>query len=139
MTKQKCEHKDPWVQERACMRFGIQKYPYGVPDEKAGCPCKRNLIIQKAACGFIAFRDCLTHGGSPIKHRELRITLNLGEFRGIHSPLILKPYPFQLIITLLNPYHIIIKIGKSCRFAKFMFELKHWDLIFRKMRRTEDV
>ena len=137
MSEQKCEHKDPFVSGNACMRVGLQQiHPYGVPDIKAGCPCTRNLIIQKAACGMIAFKDCLTHGGSPIKYRELRLTLNLGEFKGIYSPVTLQPYPFYLHIRLNNPFLIDINIGRSCRFAKFRFEMKNWTQILRNMRET---
>lgn len=133
----KCEHTDPFVSKNACMRFGIQKHPYGVPDKKAGCPCRRNLIIQRATCGLIAFKDCLSNGGSPIKHRELNLTLNLGEFRGIYSPIRLKPYPFSLNIRLLVPHLINVNIGKLCRFAKFTFEIKNWSQLFRNMRKNE--
>jgi len=135
MSESKCEHTDPFVSGRACMRLGSIKHPYGVPDLKAGCPCTRNMIIEKVACGMIAFKDCLTDGDSPIKHRELRLTLNLGEFRGIYSPVTLQPYPFRLHIKMINPFLIDLTIGRSCRFAKFKFELKNWTQILRNMRR----
>lgn len=128
-----CDGQDPWVSGRACMRLGIQKYPYGIPNEKAGCPCKRNLIIQKIACGMIAFRDCLTDGCSPIKLRELSFTLSLGD-NGLYSPVKLSPYPFNLHIHLIFGHLIDITIGKLCRFAKFRFEIKDWTLIFKRMK-----
>lgn len=128
-----CQQRDPWINGRACMRTGIQKHPYGSPDPKAGCPCERNLALQKLVCSFLAFRDCLSQGCSPIKYRELRLTLNLKE-HGIYSPLKVTPYPFYLHLHLILPHLIHINIGKLCRFAKFRFEVKDWTLLLKRIR-----
>lgn len=125
--------QDPLLSGMACMRLGIREHPYGVPDKKAGCPCKRNLTIQKLTCGVIAWRDCLSQGCSPIKHRELRLTLNLKD-NGIYSPLSFSPYPFHLHIHLSSPHFIHMNIGKLCRFAKFRFELINWTLLFKRLK-----
>lgn len=131
----KCGHVDPFVSGRACMRLGIQQHPYGVPDLKAGCPCKRNMLIRKVACGMIAFRDCLTDGNSPINRRSLKLTLYLGKFKGIYSPFTLQIYPFNLHISLIVSHLIHVTIGRFCRFAKFRVEIKNWTQILRNIRR----
>lgn len=80
-----CEHQDPWIHGKACMRLGVQKYPYGVPDEKAGCPCKRNLALQKVF--WVPYPETLTVGSLTIpcfkcfifERTQLNVTKELQE------------------------------------------------------------
>ena len=127
-----CEHKDPWVSGRHCMRV-LYKHPYGAPDLKSGCPCERNRIIEKVACGLIAFRDRLTDSGAFIKKTTLKLTLNL-KSQGFYTPIRLTLYPFNLHITLFTFHYIEIKIGKLCRLARFRFKIIDWSKVLEVMR-----
>lgn len=130
MSDNRCEHKDPWVSHCSCFRLNADRYPYGAPSPEDGCPCERNKRIEKATCGYVAFKDCFTN--MPIK-KELELSLFLGIYRGIYTPIRLTPYPFHLEMVLHIPHWIKIEIGKLCRFAKFRIKLTDWTAEIKRM------
>ena len=122
-----CPSHDPWVATRACFRLHPERHPYGIPDPKAGCPCRRNIAIQKIACGMIAFRDCLLIGTK--QKRRFEISIWRGIYKGIYTPVRIRIFPFHLEVILYTPYFIKIEVGKLCRFAKSRITITNWTLI----------
>ena len=125
-----CTNQDPWLASRSCFRLNVDRHPYGKPSIKDGCPCNRNLIIQKIACGFIAFHDCVV-SAMQIKERRFNLSIWRGD-KGIYTPVRMRIFPFHLEITLHFPHFIKIEIGKLCRFAKFRIKVVNWTVILKK-------